>query len=185
MRRRFGLLNFNYLVTVRSIWKSWNLRTHITSPPPSVEWSWATAPKHAQTSPRSVLLSLCSSRPGSKLDGLRGGKGLGQSIGNSGTARSVRCRSCQRMVAPRLWMRRAPGGGLQAAWDALIPAVDRFPKEPTIPYNLACYACQLEKLDEARRWFQRALGVGQKAKLKSMGASDPDLRPLWGEIKTL
>ncbi len=82
-------------------------------------------------------------------------------------------------------MRRAPGGGLQAAWDALIPAVDRFPKEPTIPYNLACYACQLEKLDEARRWFQRALGVGEKAKLKSMGASDPDLRPLWGEIKTL
>src|SRR5438874_2082332 len=32
-------------------------------------------------------------------------------------------------------LRRAAGGGLQAAWDALIPAVDRFPQEATIPYN--------------------------------------------------
>jgi tetratricopeptide (TPR) repeat protein len=82
-------------------------------------------------------------------------------------------------------IRRAPGGGLKAAWDALIPAVDRFPHEATIPYNLACYACQLADLDEARRWFKRALAAGEKGKLKSMATSDPDLQPLWGEIKRL
>ena len=82
-------------------------------------------------------------------------------------------------------MRRAPGGGLKAAWDALLPAVDRFPEEATIPYNLACYACQLQQLDEARRWLQRAVAVGEKAKIKSMAASDADLEPLWGEIKGL
>jgi tetratricopeptide (TPR) repeat protein len=82
-------------------------------------------------------------------------------------------------------VRRAPGGGLKAAWDALLPAVDRFPQEATIPYNLACYACQLAHLDEARRWFERALAVGEKAKLKMMAVSDPDLQPLWGEIRKL
>ncbi|MFO1501203.1 MAG: tetratricopeptide repeat protein [Verrucomicrobiota bacterium] len=82
-------------------------------------------------------------------------------------------------------IRRAPGGGLQAAWDALLGAVDRFPQEATIPYNLACYACQLSQLDEARRWLQRAMAVGDKAKLKSMAISDSDLEPLWGEIKSL
>lgn len=82
-------------------------------------------------------------------------------------------------------MRRAPSGGLKAAWDALLPAVDRFPQESTIPYNLACYACQMSRPDDARRWFQRALAVGDKAKLKAMAASDPDLEPLRAELKKL
>lgn len=82
-------------------------------------------------------------------------------------------------------IRRTPGGGLQAAWDALLPAAERFPKEATIPYNLACYACQLQQLDEARKWLQRAVAVGQKTKIKAMAAADPDLAPLWAEVKTL
>jgi tetratricopeptide (TPR) repeat protein len=82
-------------------------------------------------------------------------------------------------------IRRAPGGGLQAAWEALLPAVDRFPTEATIPYNLACYACQMQRLEEARRWLQRALAVGEKAKIKFMATADPDLEPLWAEIKKL
>jgi tetratricopeptide (TPR) repeat protein len=81
--------------------------------------------------------------------------------------------------------RRAPGGSLKAARDALLPAVDRFPDEATIPYNLACYACQLGELDEARLWVQRALAVGEKPKLKAMALCDDDLRPLWAEIKNL
>ena len=47
-------------------------------------------------------------------------------------------------------LRRVPEGGLQAAWDALLPAADQFPKEPTIPYNLSCYACQMGRLERAR-----------------------------------
>jgi hypothetical protein len=82
-------------------------------------------------------------------------------------------------------LRRAPRGGLQAAWKALLPAVDRFPEEATIPYNLACYACQMGQLDEARRWLRRAVAVGEGAKIKSMAAGDPDLEPLWKELKNL
>src|SRR5579862_7595548 len=39
-------------------------------------------------------------------------------------------------------LRRTPEGGLPAAWDALRPALEKFPSEAIVPYNLACYACQ-------------------------------------------
>ena len=77
------------------------------------------------------------------------------------------------------------GGGLQAAWDALLPAFEKFPKEPTIPYNLACYACQLRRLDEARQWLERAVKIAGKEKIKFMALNDDDLEPLWQEIKRL
>src|SRR3569833_1104759 len=32
-------------------------------------------------------------------------------------------------------LRRVPGGGLQQAWDALLPAAEEFPAEPTVAYN--------------------------------------------------
>jgi tetratricopeptide (TPR) repeat protein len=82
-------------------------------------------------------------------------------------------------------MRRATDGGLQAAWDALVPAFKMFPKEPTIPYNLSCYACQMGQLDEARLWLDRAIKVGSKEKIKFMALNDADLEPLREEIKEL
>ena len=82
-------------------------------------------------------------------------------------------------------LRRIAGGGLSQAWETLLPAVKLFPQEPVIPYNLACYACQLERLDEARQWFQRALEVGNRAGIKQMALADPDLKPLWPEIAAL
>lgn len=80
-------------------------------------------------------------------------------------------------------LRRAPGGSVKAAWKALLPAFDKFPKEPTISYNLACYACQMGQLDAARVWFKRALVIGGKEKIKATGLADTDLQPLWEEIK--
>ena len=41
-------------------------------------------------------------------------------------------------------LRRVDGGGLAQAWDALLPAAEKFPTEPVIAYNLSCYACQLQ-----------------------------------------
>jgi tetratricopeptide (TPR) repeat protein len=97
-------------------------------------------------------------------------------------------------VAPRRatgWLHRAyalrrhQDGSLQAAWDALLPAYPEFPKEPTIAYNLACYACQLNHLEEARQWFARAMRAGGKDKVKSMALNDPDLKSIWPEIRAL
>ena len=82
-------------------------------------------------------------------------------------------------------LRRIPNGSVQKALEALLPAFDKFPKEPTIPFNLSCYACQLQQLDAARDWVKRALAIGGKNKIKQMALNDADLEPLWDEIRQL
>lgn len=82
-------------------------------------------------------------------------------------------------------LRRAKDGGLQQAWGALLPAATRFPDEPIICFNLACYACQLGNLDEARGWLKRAMKIGKRDKIKLMALVDEDLEPLWKEIRKL
>ena len=75
----------------------------------------------------------------------------------------------------------------QEAHDLLLPALKRFPKEMTIPYNLACYTSQLGDLAAARQWFQKVLALGKTSteKLERLHAAleDPDLKPLWPELQ--
>ena len=80
-------------------------------------------------------------------------------------------------------MRRCPSGGIEAAREALLPAFEKFPAEPVIPFNLACYACQLNRLDEARSWLDQAMKTGGKAVIRRMALNDTDLEPLWEEIR--
>jgi len=82
-------------------------------------------------------------------------------------------------------LRRVNDGGLTQAWDALLPAAKKFPNEPIIAYNLSCYACQMQQLDIARHWLQRAVTAGQKEAIQKMALADADLQPLWDEIKNL
>jgi predicted Zn-dependent protease len=71
---------------------------------------------------------------------------------------------------------------IQEAWNVLLPVVDRFPKEHIIRYNLACYACQLGNLNEARNWLKKANDLADTKEVKLMALNDPDLEPLWKEI---
>ena len=83
-------------------------------------------------------------------------------------------------------LRRSPQGGLGAAWDALYPAAQRFPKEEVVAYNLACYATQLGRADEGWEWFLRALQITADSKaIRRMGLEDVDLKPLWPRIRGL
>lgn len=86
-------------------------------------------------------------------------------------------------------LRRAKGGGLQAAWDALLPVAEKFPKVTIIPYNLSCYAAQMNRLDGARDWLKKAFAIGRKTKcfdqIRLMALNDPDLKPLWDQIGEL
>jgi Flp pilus assembly protein TadD len=82
-------------------------------------------------------------------------------------------------------LRRAAEGGLAKARAALEPALEKFPKEPVISYNLSCYACQMRDLEVAREWLRRAFKIGKKKEIKSMALADPDLEPLWEEIRQL
>jgi Flp pilus assembly protein TadD len=79
-------------------------------------------------------------------------------------------------------LRRAADGGLTKAQEALKPAAEKFPQEPMILFNLACYACQLGQLMEARGWIKRAMKVGGIESVKLMALADEDLKPLWPEL---
>tara|TARA_Y100001934_G_scaffold275450_1_gene369872 strand:+ start:1851 stop:2378 length:528 start_codon:yes stop_codon:yes gene_type:complete len=86
-------------------------------------------------------------------------------------------------------IRRMKGGSIEEAWLALYPAMQLFPNESIIPYNLACYACQLGKLGEAKSWYEKAYRIpndhlAQKT-LKKMALEDTDLEALWGEIEKI
>ena len=81
--------------------------------------------------------------------------------------------------------RRVPGKGISAAWEILITALDKFPEEPVIPYNLACYAAQLARLEEAWEWLAQAMRIGVKDNIIKMALNDDDLKELWGRIRQL
>jgi hypothetical protein len=81
-------------------------------------------------------------------------------------------------------LRRAPGGGLQQAWDALRPAFERFPENPLIPYNLACYAAQSGNLEEAWDWLNKAMNAATDPNsIQTMALADEDLKPIWDRIR--
>jgi tetratricopeptide (TPR) repeat protein len=83
-------------------------------------------------------------------------------------------------------LRRVKAGGLQRASDALRPAYEKFPKSALIPFNLACYAAQLGRLEEAWEWLHRAMeAVKDVAVIKKMALADDDLKNLWERIREL
>ena len=81
---------------------------------------------------------------------------------------------------PALWVswayatRRAES--LEAAEKILRDAEAHHPTEPTIQFNLGCYACQRGDLVAARAHVDRAIALD--AKFAELAATDPDLEPL-------
>ena len=71
------------------------------------------------------------------------------------------------------------------AFDLLLAAVEKFPGISTIPYNLACYACQLGEVEAARQWLARAIKIRGSEEIKKVALTDLDLKPMWEEIRQL
>src|SRR6266404_2443387 len=69
------------------------------------------------------------------------------------------------------------------ARDNLLPVVDKFAASTTIRYNLACYECQLGNLSQAKKWLKAAFSLGDRKQMKLAALEDPDLKPLWPEIR--
>jgi tetratricopeptide (TPR) repeat protein len=65
---------------------------------------------------------------------------------------------------------------LLAAEEVLRIAETKHPHEPTIQFNLGCYAAQLGDLAEARRRIDRAIALDNN--FRSLAGTDPDLAPL-------
>ena len=70
----------------------------------------------------------------------------------------------------------------EEARDNLLRAVDKFPEDPIIRYNLACYECQLGRLEQAKNWLEKAFELGDPREMKLMALGDPDLEPLWQSL---
>ena len=65
---------------------------------------------------------------------------------------------------------------LAAAEKILREAEAHHPQEPTIQFNLGCYACQRGDLAGARRRIDRAIALDPKFAVTA--TTDPDLAPL-------
>ena len=71
----------------------------------------------------------------------------------------------------------------QEAWETLHPVSSQFGDNWLIPYNLACYAAQLGRPEDALKWFRKAVRVGDERELRTMALKDPDLEPIRQKIE--
>ena len=71
------------------------------------------------------------------------------------------------------------------AHDNLASVAGRFEKIWTIPYNLACYACQLDDRDAAREWLRKAFRIEDKSRLFKVAMEDPDLESMKEDIREI
>jgi len=82
---------------------------------------------------------------------------------------------------PEHWTNRAWAErrhiGLKTAEETLRLARELFPKEPLIHYNLACYAAQLGRIDDAKALLAAAIKLDPV--FKEMALEDEDLAGIW------
>jgi tetratricopeptide (TPR) repeat protein len=68
-----------------------------------------------------------------------------------------------------------------AARNILLTARHQFPSEAIIPFNLACYYCQLGDLPTAKDYLRRAFEIDPHWRLAAL--EDRDLEPLWSTLR--
>ena len=71
---------------------------------------------------------------------------------------------------------------IKSAKAILLEAIQRHPNEPVIPYNLACYECQLGNLESAKQYLEQAIKMNPRFRAGAL--DDPDLEPLWNSLGT-
>ena len=73
------------------------------------------------------------------------------------------------------------------ALEKLLPAVEHFPEEMVIRYNVACYECVLGNMSQAKLRLSEAFDLARKkrclAEWRLQALADPDLEPLREYLK--
>jgi Tfp pilus assembly protein PilF len=82
------------------------------------------------------------------------------------------------MISLAYATRRA--NSIQAAKDVLLNAEPKFPKEPVIKYNLACYFCQTGDIRKAKNYLKKAFEIDLNWRVAAL--DDADLQPIWDSI---
>ena len=71
-------------------------------------------------------------------------------------------------------------GSIQEAKEVLLNAESRFPKEPAIKYNLACYFCQTGDIQNAKNYLKKAFEIDLNWRMAAL--EDEDLKLLWESL---
>ena len=64
----------------------------------------------------------------------------------------------------------------------LVSAIERFPRNETVLFELARFACVLNDIEAAWKWLERAFDAANSPALKLRALNDPDFKPLWNDI---
>ena len=84
---------------------------------------------------------------------------------------------------PQSWISYANSlhftGQTPQAYDIAEQSLKLHPKDWTLRYNLACYACQLGRIDEASSHLAKAIELGPRKFVQEQALADSDLEPLW------
>jgi tetratricopeptide (TPR) repeat protein len=75
------------------------------------------------------------------------------------------------------------GQSLNAAREILLRAEKLHPRDPTIQYNLGCYACLMGEYELAKQYVRKSFSIDNV--FRKMAKQDPDLEPLREEFKHL
>jgi hypothetical protein len=63
------------------------------------------------------------------------------------------------------------------ARNTIINTLPKFPREAIIYYNLACYDCQLNRMESANQYLKQSFRIEPNWTVQALG--DEDLEPLW------
>jgi tetratricopeptide (TPR) repeat protein len=69
------------------------------------------------------------------------------------------------------------------AQHLLLTVVEKFPRDYLIRYSLACYTCRLGDYKEALHWLEKAIQLADANGVRQMVVNNPDLQPLWNQLK--
>jgi tetratricopeptide (TPR) repeat protein len=68
------------------------------------------------------------------------------------------------------------------AYDTLLQVLEKFPKDWQMHYNMACYACKLQRWSDCWFWLEKAFNIGDARQLTLLAMEDPDLQPYWSRM---
>jgi len=67
--------------------------------------------------------------------------------------------------------------GITTAEQTLIKALEGFPDESLMHYNLSCYACRQGRIDEAKERLAKAIELDPQ--FRALALEDEDLEGIW------
>lgn len=70
---------------------------------------------------------------------------------------------------------------IEAARVVLLEGLKQFPKVAVIPFNLACYECQMGHKEAALKYLQRTFAIDPG--WRTIAVEDEDLKSLWPQLE--